>query len=621
MNIRYRTVTAAVCCLMLFSACAYDKKRIAHPANSSTPQQQYPETREALQSKSALEPPPVAIDDFGSRYGSDEDGLRMAGGETSRQVLPDMQYVKDRIFEYGRKLDRWKELDKQAVVMELDEVASEGMVRCFRDLQQVLNGYNRIREVLLRQDFMDSSQLISGKEVMQLEQQDIAFLESECGRLLKGEEVDGTGWERGEKQADLPQMETLIERYAGNDEFEDVIQVWQQIPNNQLDRVHVNTRISYGNALIALHQEREATKVYQKIVDLVAASDEQRTDILSLRKVLADLYAASGDYKRAGKQYHQISKDYKGLASIESWAIAQLSILEQSEAGSPELEEYSSLLRNYLGFSPQRDGYKIVWQAEKFQADYPYSAVAANIAIIRESAKNSADRWLSSFLAEVEMMAGEKRFQDALLKMETLQEDTLSGEQLIEFRKKSDDLTLAAALSRETKKIEDMQVLQRQWNDALHLMDKGDYDAAIELFTGMLDSEYALKADSKISEASLLAARSERRKAADLFIRFTKTTDVESQKKLLIDSRRHLVDILVKYPNVGITDKVMGNIERVEKEMNSIDPNLVAQAEFVGDGDMENPRAREDAFDVPVNSPAVAEPRNSNELIREQNIE
>ena len=76
-----------------------------------------------------------------------------------------------------------------------------------------------------------------------------------------------------------------------------------------------------------------------------------------------------------------------------------------------------------------------------------------------------------------------------------------------------------------------------------------------------------------------LAAREERRKAADLFIRYTKTNDVEGQKKLLIESRKILKEILVKYPDVDIAEKVRGNIKRVEQEMNAIDPTLLSKVD------------------------------------------
>jgi hypothetical protein len=95
----------------------------------------------------------------------------------------------------------------------------------------------------------------------------------------------------------------------------------------------------------------------------------------------------------------------------------------------------------------------------------------------------------------------------------------------------------------------------------------------------MMETEYAARADAKISEISSLAARDDRAKAADLFSRYTRTGDLEGRKKLLIESRRLLKNILVKYPRADITDKVLSNIQRVEQEMNAIDPQLIATAD------------------------------------------
>ena len=75
------------------------------------------------------------------------------------------------------------------------------------------------------------------------------------------------------------------------------------------------------------------------------------------------------------------------------------------------------------------------------------------------------------------------------------------------------------------------------------------------------------------------AAQENRRKAADLFIRYTKTSDIESKKKLLLESRRLLREILTKYPGIDISAKVQSNIERVEQEMRTLDPGLINQAD------------------------------------------
>ncbi len=595
MNIRYSTTAVLLCCTVLLSGCFYQKKRVAASDKVTRSSSQALETPERLPAKSIAQPlPPSSVQEQKRLFV--DPAQKQADFSGEGEDLPRREYVNDRISEYGMKLQRWKELDSQAVVLDLDEEASEEMVRCFQELQKVLKGYNKLHRELLHQDLLSSSEYDSNLKMLQLGRRDVTFLESSCGRLLKGDDGRGPSWAQGQEKADLVQIETLVEGYAKNDEFEELVQVWQQIPEDQLDRVHLTTRISYGKALMALHQEEEAARLYQELVDLMSSSEDQGTDILSLRKVLADLYTASGNYDRAKEQYVELSNDYKEFAKIEGWAILQLSLLAGSETGSPELQEYSALLRNYLGFTPARDGYKLVWQAEKFLADYPSSPVAPNVDIVRNSIQLQADEWLELFLADVDVMAEEKRFQDGLLKLETLPGDILSSEKLLLIRQKIDDLTLAEAVDREARKIEAMQALQKQWNDALILIDKGSYDEAIEFFTSLLDSEYALEADKKIAEVSLLAARAERRKAADLFIRFTRATDLESRKELLIESRRLLVDILIKYPNVEITDKVMGNIERVEKEMNAIDPLLISQADLMGEKSTDD-REQEDPFE------------------------
>jgi hypothetical protein len=121
------------------------------------------------------------------------------------------------------------------------------------------------------------------------------------------------------------------------------------------------------------------------------------------------------------------------------------------------------------------------------------------------------------------------------------------------------------------------------------------FGEANTLFTEMLGTEYDAKAKEKITEISLLAAKEERRKAADLFIRYTKTTDLESKKKLLVESRKVLQDILVNYPDVEIADKVRGNIQRVEQEMTSIDPTLLQHTDNNLSGGVPD---EVDAFDI-----------------------
>jgi hypothetical protein len=178
--------------------------------------------------------------------------------------------------------------------------------------------------------------------------------------------------------------------------------------------------------------------------------------------------------------------------------------------------------------------------------------------------------------------------------------DLIGAEKQMQLQAKTEELGLAEAVENETGKMARMQDLQNQWNNGMLLANGERYEEAIDVFTSLLDTEYSTRAVAKIKELSLDAANADRRKAADLFIRFTKTTDLESRKKLLVESRKYLKNILVKYPEVEIASKVRGNIERVEQEMNAIDPNLVymADQEFA-------PVVRDDVIDQAFTMPAA----------------
>ncbi len=567
-----RVMVSCVFCVLVLTGCGappkqsvprqttYDLESPAEPRGGSA------SVEETEAGKTVLQPQEIRLPD---------DFLEEVDISQVQGPLPSMSYVNDRIFEYGRKLERWREIDAESAALELSREDTEAMVNCFVDLQKVLTGYNQLRADMLRLNTRGSSIIISSEEVMNLQKSDISYLESVCGTLLAPESDTRVDWEHREEQADLPQLETLIERYTENREYEEVIQVWQKIPGQQRDRVHLRTKILYGNALMFLHQEEQAAEMYQQIVDQMSVSDQQKTDLLSLRKVLADLYTASGNYAAAEGQYLNISKDYEDLGSIEEWSELQLNILERSVEDGPELAKYSNLLRNFLGFIPERDGFKIAWQADQFLTEYPYSAIASNVDIIKNTVQERASRWFNGFFNEVDALAQEKKYLDAIEKLEEIPQDVISLEQKERVKGRTDDLVLAEAVERETRKIEKMQELQSRWNEGMIKVEEGDYDAAIAIFQTLLQTEYYAKAEDKIKDITLLAAKTDRRAAADLYIRYGKTSDIEMKKKLLTESRRLLLEILTKYPDVDILDKVRGNIARVEQEMNSLDPTLL----------------------------------------------
>ncbi len=493
--------------------------------------------------------------------------------------LPSMVFINDRIFEYGRKLERWKELDGQSVQRQVKDSEAAEMVGCFRKLQMVLNGYTDLRSKLLQIEKVSTAEKISNNGVVELEKNDIAFLESSCGRLLADSKDQSVGWNQREDPADLSQLETLIDRHGQNREYQVVSEIWQKIPTSQIGRVALRTKIHYGNALMYLNREEKAAEVYQQVVDQMSSSEIQATDIVSLRKILADLYTASGNYKAASVQYKKISGDYQNIGRLEEWSKQQLSLVEGSKEGSGELRDYSAILREYLGYVPEKTGYKLLWQMDNFLTKYPYSAVTPNIDVIKENVKTAADKWFNGFMAEVEKLRSAKKFQEAQDLLKTLPADIIGPEKQLSLKGKNEELTMTDAVEKETQRMARIQELQNQWNSAMVLAKSEKFDEAIVLFNKFSDSEYVLKAQEKIKEVSLEAAKADRKKAANLFTRFGKTTDLESRKKLLLETHKLLSSILIKYPEVDIKSKVIGNIERVEQEMAAIDPKLLVLAD------------------------------------------
>jgi len=587
-----------LCSAVALGGCGVpEKTRVTMPKANPPASQQASTTgaTTADTAESKVSPAPLyfELDEKDKQPGFVEENLEV--------VLPSMSYVNDRLFEYGRKLDRWKELDRESASTTPSEEDAAQMVRCFKRLQNVLNGYGNLRTKLLQAQQIENAEEIGNSEIFDLQKNDIEFLEGPCGQLLATAEVkQSAGWTDRQQGADLSQQETLIGRYSANNEYEEVVQVWQQIPEGQVGRVHLQSKIQYGNALMFLHQERKAAAIYQEVVDQMSASKEQPTDLVSLRKVLADLYTASGDYQRALEQYGKISDDYQNLGKLEEWSKLQLSILQRSGNDSPELSEFSTLLRDYLGFIPERDGYKVLWEADKFLTNYPYSPVSSNVDFIKSDTQARADKWFNGFISQVDNLGAEKKFPDALKMMETIPTDIVGPEKQAAIKEKNEELLLAEAVEKETEKMAKVQDLQHQWNNGMLLAKNGRYDEAISVFTNLIDTEYGTKAEAKIKEVSLEAAKNDRKQAASMFQRYIKTTDLESRKKLLIETRKLLKAILVKYPDVEIGPKVIGNIARVEQEMNAIDPNLVQMADQQGSSTSPGYDGVDQAFNPPA---------------------
>ena len=123
------------------------------------------------------------------------------------------------------------------------------------------------------------------------------------------------------------------------------------------------------------------------------------------------------------------------------------------------------------------------------------------------------------------------------------------------------------------------EAIHEIWSEGQALLRSKEYDEAIEVFSTLLETNYSERANYKIVEASQLAAQQDRRKAAELFVRASKTSDQENRVALLLQSRQLLKGILEKYQQSGLVEKAERNLERIEQEIMTIDPSLLIEQE------------------------------------------
>lgn len=488
--------------------------------------------------------------------------------------LISQEFVDQRLAAYNKKLDKWKEYDSKSSTLNLNRQETEQMVDCFRNLQKMLAGYNRLQSQLATVQAAISVPMMSSEEIQVLQENDVVFLESFCGRLLD-EEMGMPSFGRPDQDNDPSRIEEAIKTSFINREYEQVVQHWLEIPEDQLGQISTESKLIYGKSLMFLHQEQRAASVYEGIISDLGSRKKETTDVLELYKTLSNLYIAAKNYSAAAVQYRKIEEKYQEVLKVKEWSEFQQSILQSSRMGGREMGEYSAIIRNYMGYIPSQDGYKPVWQAEMFLENYPESLMITNVDQIRTELQFKADSWFKNLIGEIENLQLQEQYQDGLLLVETIPLDIIGQEQAQLVRKKRVELASAEEAVREKLQMEKMQALNSSWDQMLVLVEGGRYDQALASLQSMLDTDLSEKANHKIREVSLLAAKENRQQAAKLFIRAMKAKDLEAKKQHLLQSHELLMLITIKYPEVRIVEKVKANIRRVEQEMNKLDPTLV----------------------------------------------
>jgi len=534
---------------------------------------QYPVSQPVFHSKDAQEARPD---------GNEQNGPRLAGDDL---LLPVLTRINERIFSYERKLATVKSLEADLTAIGGDQERLDELARCRSEIEEILDRYDTLHQQYLGTNRVTSQQLISAGTLLDLEGRDFSFLEGKCSRLFS---------EKHPKRMLVATDKELIEQRAeaikqayDKSNYKSVIEEYEKLASLLPVPPAYELTLLYGKALMKSGQEEKARTVLEKLLSRLRNQDQARWEF-TLMQLIGDLDFALRRYEPAKKQYNELVSAYESLSEQNEWARQQLAALNVAAEQSAEVRAYADLLRSYLAYNPDRDGYTVVRKGEEYLKKYPYSLVASSADYLVNASKKAADAWYNKLLARVDELAREEKYQDALLLIERVPRLILPVDKQQELAAKARELRTTEAINHQSSKLAAEQQAQEAWNTGMTALAAREYDKAIDAFSKTLGTSYDARARQKIDEAANLAAREDRRRAAELFVRSGRTKDLRSRKKLLLASRQLLQDILIKYPQADLIDKVKRNLRRINQEIEAIDPDLLKMPVTVS-GDLKPP--------------------------------
>jgi len=486
-----------------------------------------------------------------------QDGSISPSANTAQRDLltPALTVINNRIFTYGQKVEEWQGAEKKIGSMSLPQEKAGKIIECKAQLQNILNEYGTLQQKLLQDNRAEANRLLAGDSLLQLNQQDINYLESGCGKLLA--ELKAAPEPTVGASVD-PQIKAAFE----SADYDRVITLYGQIVLAPGSIPAYETTYQYGRALLKNHQEVVAQKVLVDLLARIRHQQGQEAMTLHLMQIVADLDLGLGMHEDARRQYEEVVRLSAERGQKDEWAGLQLAALQTGGAPPEELKDYSVLVKNYLAYTPKRDGYAVAEQAEKFLLAYPASRLVANVNTMHKTTREQADAYLNQGIKRVEALASERKLQEsAVIAGQGSAAGSLPANQEVP---KGDQASAAQAA------VNNEKALQDEYDRGMAHLTAKEYDKAIEQFSKLLKTPLNDKARVQIEEASKLGAQEDRQKAADLFVRSTSARDQESKKKLLLSSRELLQGILTKYPQSGLNEKVERNLSRIEEELKTL---------------------------------------------------
>ena len=541
-------------------------------ANAPVPSSQ-PAMQESASQSQPPEQPEPRIDDSAqvssrvSIFGQPEIS------ETNKvQVDPaDIEFVQLRLDQYESKYEYWLEFSEMVQEGELAEELTALETECMRALERILTGYSLLLERMQQSDTVPFDR-IAAVDPKNMQQLDIEFLESRCGELLA---MDLPARDEFTPEA-VPEVsfdaaQKLIVSHVEQENYQGALLAYGRLAQDfPGQKPSLSTRLNYGLALRYTGQIEAAARHFKNMLE----SGDLAIEPLSLQREIADLLLASGNIAAAESYYDSFILGHESIGAEKTWAEEQLDFLHSADPGSEAMTAYMKLLREFQMYDYRVDAPRLNKAINSFATEYAGSPVAVSALRLKTFAQDQLKSWFERQMVKIDFLVAEKRYTEAIDILKGMTRYYLPAELQAVVQSTYYEVAQAENQEIETqRRIQEME-LTEQWDAAANLLDSQRYDLAISAFEALMGTEYEDKAKMKIIEAANLAAGQMRKEAASLFIRAGKTPDLEQKKELLLASHRLLTDILARYPQTDLLDKVHQNLAILEAQIKRFDPVL-----------------------------------------------
>ncbi len=485
--------------------------------------------------------PPVGQQEPG---GSELRGIKSAkpGLPTNAEAgLMEIKFNQERLKWYQAKITAWQQLNT-----DLTETMAVAIAPEFNDC---LNKAAALTEAYRE---AASSQLKASPST-KLYRLDINYLTSHCEQIrIQAAKNLKAGIKRWRLTA-IEEAESRVREYLRLGHPQQAVQAYTDFINLYGSKAaSPDLSKAYELALKRLGRFKEAAAIL---------SEAQKSRGIEGEISRADLLMAAGNDQEAEKLYIDLSQKLEKTLKHQQWAKNQLHIISKDQ-DSTLFPGYVKLLGAYYQENALETAGALKSELARIQAAGSY-AMRANAAVMAKRMAIISAQWRQRQLDRLDELLAGREFAKA----EALVNKLSSLLPANEINNQRQRIKEAAENARQQQIIEQKRQTDNEWRQALDLLDRQKYKAAITAFKDLLNSAYGAEAQKKLRAASNMAAGAMRREAAALFLKAGRTTDPVAVEKMMLQARDLLRQAIAEYPDVEIIDKIKQNLQALDKQL------------------------------------------------------